>query len=395
MRRHSRRLYTSRPFRAGQVATPIHCPRPSDTVHRSDPACGSLARQACGGVRTSSCAGSVMSEIQRTPVGHVGRLATGANLSRSFYRTFFQDSPYRQDLASVGALWEAVRLAWSLGNTGKGRRIAVLDSGFDLEIPELQQRILKNSLIHRKNSNRRGKHGSVVALLIREVAPDCELLLIDIIPGRDVRRSNVAKAIEAALAERVDIINLSLEFRSSAELRLPEVNSLMELTDPDVPAETILRNLRAYQKLGGEPYLDNGCRSGCPVCETIKSAPANVQFVAASGNNSFECCPASATRVTGVGFHQENSVEIEGRLVTQGIGSARAYAAGAIRDISARTTGPMGYELCCTPAVRIARLGRRARRTYRSGKPEESVLSGLHICRGGPVGDRRRGGPTG
>ena len=123
----------------------------------------------------------------------------------------------RWTLSKAGEFWDAVRLAHSLGQTGAGVRVAVIDGGFDPGIAALaaSRRFGDDDPVTRA-------HGSVVALLVREVAPDAELLLYTVTRAGRVDLGLVADAITDAVGRGAAVINLSLGVKVSlAAVRRP------------------------------------------------------------------------------------------------------------------------------------------------------------------------------
>jgi len=103
-------------------------------------------------------------------------------------------------------LWDAVELARARGELGQGRRVAVIDTGFDLRIPALAAQ----HTVWPTRSETRTAHGTVVALLIREVAPEVGLDLYPVGVGDQIDEDLLVRAISEAVTSDVDIINLSI-----------------------------------------------------------------------------------------------------------------------------------------------------------------------------------------
>ena len=110
------------------------------------------------------------------------------------------------DLPRTGEFWDAVASAHELGRSGEGCTIAVIDDGFDLSLPALA----RQKLAWKIDGMESAAHGSVVALLILEVAPAAQLLLY---PTANRGAWN-AELIEGALREvagtPATIVNMSL-----------------------------------------------------------------------------------------------------------------------------------------------------------------------------------------
>ena len=114
------------------------------------------------------------------------------------------------DFAKNGEFWEAVTLAHSLGQYGSGRRVAIIDDGFDITLPVLASHTLRSI----GPPNAPSAHGTAVALLLLEVAPEAELLLYPTANTNDahleIDEDAVAAAINDAVKQNVHVINLSL-----------------------------------------------------------------------------------------------------------------------------------------------------------------------------------------
>jgi hypothetical protein len=105
----------------------------------------------------------------------------------------------------TGEFWDAVLFARQRRQYGRGRRIAVVDSGFDTDIPALaEQRHAWPT-----PDDARTTHGSAVALLILEVAPQATLDLYPVGVGARLDEDRVQRAVHMAADSDADVINLS------------------------------------------------------------------------------------------------------------------------------------------------------------------------------------------
>ncbi len=129
-----------------------------------------------------------------------GADATGALLGR------YASATDSWDLPMAGEFWEAVRSAHSLGRRGAGRVIAVIDGGFDTTLPA----IARHPLSWDQDPSAGTTHGTVVALLTRQVAPDAQLLLYPASADGLLSLDRVLAALQDCLERRVDVVNLSL-----------------------------------------------------------------------------------------------------------------------------------------------------------------------------------------
>jgi hypothetical protein len=105
----------------------------------------------------------------------------------------------------AGPFWDAVHLAHKMGRFGKGRRIAVIDTGFDISIPYLSSQ----SLAWPTPANARTAHGSAVALLIHEVAPMAHLDLYPVFDDNGFNTELALKAVSDAIEAGADVVNMS------------------------------------------------------------------------------------------------------------------------------------------------------------------------------------------
>lgn len=199
-----------------------------------------------------------------------------------------------------GELWDAVAVAHETGRRGGGRRIAVIDEGFNTGLPALAGQRLAWPV----DGSAPTDHGTAVALLVREVAPAADL---DLYPTwRDGRLDDdlVVRAIEQAAADGVDVINLSLGEAVPTEdvVRLgeavsappPEVQTqdrpfwfTTQFADPDIWARVV----QLPRSVIGDA--------------ATAAARAGTTVVAAAGNSTEHVfLPAMETAVLSVGFQR-------------------------------------------------------------------------------------------
>lgn len=110
------------------------------------------------------------------------------------------------------ALWK--------GRTGRGVRVAIIDSGVDAEHPALKGRVKESVEAHAQNgrvSFRRSTsgdsagHGTACAGIITDIAPDAELFSIKVLGSKASGTGDVFLAgFEHAIKNRMRVINLSL-----------------------------------------------------------------------------------------------------------------------------------------------------------------------------------------
>jgi hypothetical protein len=111
--------------------------------------------------------------------------------------------------SKASPFWYGVELAHEEGRKGRGRRIAIVDSAFDLS----RGRLREQSGGQRRLAAAPGEsaqHGTAVALLVSEVAPEARLDLYEVSASGRPRLQSVATALAMAADSDADIINLSL-----------------------------------------------------------------------------------------------------------------------------------------------------------------------------------------
>lgn len=246
----------------------------------------------------------------------VGRLAGDAS-PRGFLDRVMDPVTGELRLARSGRIWEAIAGARRAGATGAGRLVAVIDAGFDVTVPALHDRIHPASQIRSDTPAKADVdwHGTAVALLVRTVAPDAELLLLDVWKPGGLRPHDVARALDTAREAGADVVNLSLEFPAGATL------APMRFWDAAVnPTPSREDFLHVVDQLlaSAEPYAEARCTGACETCSAVERLPDGPLVVAASGNDVSQlACPACTRRVLGVGFRRTAWVEEHGVVFTR------------------------------------------------------------------------------
>jgi subtilisin family serine protease len=113
------------------------------------------------------------------------------------------------DFRRTGRFWEAVEEGKRRGLTGQGKRVAVIDSAFDLSFPTITG-ASAGTLRKRAPLGEPTEHGTAVALLILSVAPGVTLDLYEVTRDGVPDLFAVRTALEAAVKSGVDAICLSL-----------------------------------------------------------------------------------------------------------------------------------------------------------------------------------------
>ncbi len=151
-------------------------------------------------------------------------------------------------------------------------------------------------------------------MLVNAVAPEAELVLVDV---RYIRRQYVAEAVQYVSGLDVDVLNLSLAFRTPVVPFLPTID-IEALTDVEHNPDGFLEVVRTYAERP-EPYASDGCPE-CVLCDALRALPPDVLVVAAAGNLDQPSCPACLNRTVGVGFASVGTVQQGNQtLVTSGL----------------------------------------------------------------------------
>lgn len=198
----------------------------------------------------------------------------------------------------IGDFWDMVFEAHRRGIRGAGKRIAIVDSGFDLSIPALAAA----SGGHTRMSNERGGevgHGTTVALLALTVAPEAGL---DLYP-----MGTAAGPDEYAVAAALKLIALSgaVSVCLSLGVPVPQQKVKIGLAD-ETKWEAYSNGARWPTMRPAECPFPKACL--CNAADAIASPARTV--CAAVGNEEeqdgdCEFCPALGDRILSVGFQFE------------------------------------------------------------------------------------------
>ena len=212
----------------------------------------------------------------------------------------YDTSLRRWTFPETGALWEAVEHAHALDRRGAGRRIAVIDSGFDLSYAALAHQRLPWG-----HAGDPTTHGTAVALLVNQIAPAAELHLYPVAEAGAWKPALIEAALRAAGASAVDIVNLSFGKRHplSEVYRVQEWASTIEVPPGmrDGDEATFLLNQAAAQLSGWRDLMK---APHSPIGQLAAAAArAGRIVIAAAGNMAahiFE--PAVLPEVFSAGF---------------------------------------------------------------------------------------------
>lgn len=217
------------------------------------------------------------------------------------------------NFAKTGEFWEAVSLAHSLGQFGAGRCVAVIDDGFDMTLPVLAPHTLRSV----GQPHAVSVHGTAVALLILEVAPEVKLLLYPTARTTDahpqIDADAVAAAINDAVEQGADIINLSLgEAVPVAELFSHEKFFADAPKDHDTTAEDLV--FWAAQRAATCDIRETLTLAADGLTASVEAAvAAGVVVVAAAGNDADHFfVPAALPGTIAAGFTRIRTDVIDG-----------------------------------------------------------------------------------
>ena len=190
--------------------------------------------------------------------------------------TFSFDSPF----------WKAIKHAHELGRRGTDRRVAIIDSGCDLSILRLRQRVdaVKSFVPGAADQDTLG-HGTAVALLTTEVAPECRLDIYQVARDGKPDESAVIEALTAVAESNADVVNVSIAALSPFQFT----------------AEQLQTGIADGDGSGKKYALEE---KPCGLCAAATAANAKGKLVFAAGGNApnTASCPARAQGVAAVGF---------------------------------------------------------------------------------------------
>lgn len=120
----------------------------------------------------------------------------------------------------TGAAMMSAERFWQKGFTGKGIKVAIVDTGIDSRHPFLKTSVVGGYEVFGKTTTPEGYqdtqgHGTHVAGIVHQVAPDAELLAVRVFPndegsGDSASLEGVAAGIRWAIDNGAQVINLSL-----------------------------------------------------------------------------------------------------------------------------------------------------------------------------------------
>jgi hypothetical protein len=200
----------------------------------------------------------------------------------------------------LGLFWDAVSEAQRRGQRGFGRRIAILDSAFELSEPILAHDTVV-CLPNRPGADM--SHGTAVAMLVRTVAPEATLDLYAIGGPDGPDPHAVGAALRKVAATDATVLCMSLGVPVSID------NVELEILDPP--------HVAARPRHCPIP-------SGC-LCEAVAALGDRAVFAAVGNDSGSLFCPAMSQAAYGIGFQLERRI------------------ADPVRGESAWATQPSGY----------------------------------------------------
>lgn len=241
--------------------------------------------------------------------GRTGELCTGADPSAAFLAEHMDVTSGRLRVGEQGAVWQYRNaLRDRDGSTGRGahRKVAILDTGFDMSNPVLAEHAIARTAMPAVSTI----HGTLVALLVHEMAPAAELLLYNVERNGRVREDLVGVALALCSADGVDVVNCSFYLDTDVEYA-----DEAQLPWDQTPSE--VQRWVAEFASSARPYVSHACTQPCVIREWTRSNPG-IPLIAAAGNHRERVhCPANHSAVVGAAFHRIEPGDDDGTLVLQ------------------------------------------------------------------------------
>lgn len=132
-----------------------------------------------------------------------------------------QSDPAMEAASALADLWGAITPESILeGRTGRGVRVAVVDSGIDARHPQLQgkvkesvEAVVENGKVtfRPSTSGDQAGHGTACAGIITEIAPHCELYSIKVLgPNASGSGDMFLAGLDYAIRQKMQVVNMSL-----------------------------------------------------------------------------------------------------------------------------------------------------------------------------------------
>lgn len=104
---------------------------------------------------------------------------------------------------------------WDKGFTGKGMRVAIIDTGIDVDSFPLEKIIYKQNCTYDNNGFIRNvtdyaMHGTLVTSIIHSIAPNSELIILKAMGKKEHSIRNFVQCVLKAIEMKADIMNISM-----------------------------------------------------------------------------------------------------------------------------------------------------------------------------------------
>lgn len=250
--------------------------------------------------------------VEGDRAGHWGQQG-GADVAASLLRRY--DPKARTwDLPRAGEFWEAVSLAHDLGRSGAGTTIAVVDDGFATDIPA----IADQQLMWPVPSGGMTTHGTVVALLVAQVAPSARLRLYPVARAGAWDPELIESAIGTSSADSATVINMSFgEAFPVDSLALSEqVLSLDSGSTGAAHEDRLFRLAERLAALGGWRSLVRAPATRIGVAARAAAGAGSVVMAASGNESSHAFSPALEPSVFSIAFFRASRSVVDGLLET-------------------------------------------------------------------------------
>lgn len=224
---------------------------------------------------------------------HIPVVELEADGAESTLLHFFERESGKWLLPKEGRFWDAVKAAHAGGKTGRGKTIAIIDAGFDLSIPRLAEHT-RSIPIQNQTYSKQKSHGTLVALLILEVAPEARLELYEVSGPNGIDIQLLMKAFDLVRTSSASVLNVSL----GHALHLSRDELILLQTGAGSTEDEFRKSIEE-----GRPRTDHQCKL-CAAADAVANAGKLV--VAAAGNDADAIyCPARSSNVIASGFSME------------------------------------------------------------------------------------------
>lgn len=229
----------------------------------------------------------------------VGMFCTSDDAVTRFLDRIFDSDSETVTIERSSRLWDAVESAHAAGRRGSGRIVGILDTDFDLSVNRLAARHDRRVTAP---PSRPARHGTAVALLVSEIAPEATLQLFDVRPGRFLHQRNVVDAVVKARDAGSEVLNLSLGFTTPGSGGPVTDLDPFDIVDVEHPGEDTNALVERYLHTASL-FPSGRCTRPCTVCDSFDSPDSSTMtLIAAGGNSDATLCPAVHRRCVGAGF---------------------------------------------------------------------------------------------